>query len=79
MRLIHPLIYHCPEDVQGDSKFIMNVMINGSAGNLGPFTITQLMIYSNMDRKRIDDAIKTLAEKNLVKIYIIDSLPIVPE
>lgn len=79
MRLIHPAIYHCPEDVQGDAKFLMNVMINGSAGNLGPFTITQLMIYSDMDRKRVDDAIKDLASRNLIKVNVVGSLPVIQE
>jgi hypothetical protein len=79
MRLIHPLIYHCPEDLQGDNKFIMNIMVNGSAGNLGPFTITQLMIYSDFDRKRVDDAIKNLAARNIVKIYSVNSLAVVNE
>lgn len=75
MKLIDPLIYHCPEDLQGDAKFLMNVMVNGAAGKLGPFTITQLMIYADFERKRIVEAIKTLAARNLITVRKVEVVP----
>ncbi len=73
MKMVHPLIYHCPEDLQGDQKYIMNVLANGVAGNLGPFTITQIMIYSDFDRQRVINTIQALADKNLVQIINFES------
>jgi len=75
MKLIDPLIYHCPEDLKGDAKFLMNVMVNGAAGKLGPFTITQLMVYADFERNRVKEAIKTLAARNLINIHAIKVLP----
>lgn len=72
MKLIQPLIYHCPAELEGDARHVMNVLVNGAAGNLGPFTITQIMIYSDMDRRRVDEIIEALRTKNLVKVYTYD-------
>ena len=75
MKLIDPLIYHCPEDLQGDAKFLMNVMVNGAAGKLGPFTITQLMVYADFERNRVKETIKTLAAMNLINIRTVEVRP----
>ncbi len=68
MKLIHPNIYHCPDHLRDDSRLVMYIILNGKTGNLGAFTVTQLMIFTELDRKRVKDIIQLLLKENLIRI-----------
>lgn len=66
--LIWPVVERCPQDVTGDDKLILNIIINASNGNLGGLTVEKITKYSQLDVKRVSDAINLLAEKMLIHV-----------
>lgn len=62
-----PNVNKCPEDIQGNAKLVMNVIINASEGRLGPLTIYKIGKYSQLDQNDLSEAINELALKNLIR------------
>lgn len=66
MQTYLPLVDRTPEDLQGNQRFVLNVFINGSRGNLGPFTAEKIASYAEMDLVDVAEAIDELVKKKLI-------------
>lgn len=57
-----------PQDLEYTPRLVLNVLINGIKGNLGPFTVEKIIKYSDLEREEVDAAIKELAKRDLVTL-----------
>lgn len=66
MMVYHPTVNRCPDYVDGNERLILNIIINGKAGDLKPFTNEKLELYSDLDKIKVEQAVNELALKNLI-------------
>jgi hypothetical protein len=57
----------CPEELQANERFILNIFINGQRGGLGPFTVEKISSYAEMDADDVVRIINDLMIKNLIQ------------
>lgn len=66
MIYLQPLVSECPEDIEGNQKLVLNVIINAKQGQLGVLSVSKLSKHSQLGLTELQEIIDELAKKNLI-------------